>query len=210
MENLEKQYLDLALKFSAGDQTAFNDLWELSKRMINFNKYFDPSRARNVDDFEAVARIGLLKALNKFEFGRGNIISWCRNIMEQEVIKEVKKISRELPTNSMETMQKGKDTDKMSFEEKFFEEIKDGLSYASVENPDIIFNFYVEIMEKKLSKAYNQKVVKIFKMCIEDPKIMVKEIAKELKISSTMVSWYKMCIQDVYNKLQVSGAFLMI
>lgn len=205
--SIKHNYLELVDNFNNGDPFAFSKLWEKSKGMINFTKYFDPSGVRERKDFESIAMKGLLNGLINFDSTRGNIISWIRNQMEQEIVREIQKISRELPAFSMEIVKRGDDGDKLLFEERFFSQIVDGINYNSVEDPIEIFNYYVKLVEKKLKK-FNPRVLQIFKIKIKNPKIMNKDIALQFGVSNTMISWYCMFIEETVTKMVAAGAFV--
>lgn len=65
--------------------------------MVNPSKYFDPTQARTREDFEQATRIALLSALRTYDPEGGSTIqTWIRMKMSQHLIKEVKKISRDM------------------------------------------------------------------------------------------------------------------
>ena len=202
--SIKHNYLDIVDQFNNGNKFAFKKIWEKARGMIRFEKYFDPSGARGREDFESIAMRGLLNGLRSFNPSRGNIISWIRNQMEQEIVREIQKIGRELPTNSIEIIERGGDGDKLLFEEKFFRQITAGISYTSVEYHVEVFNHYVSLVEKRLKK-FNPNVLKIFRMKIKNPNIMHKDIAEMWGVSNTMISWWNMFIEETVMKMVAAG-----
>ncbi len=190
MNNLEEEYLTLLFEFKKGNSRVFGEIWNKACRMIDYSKYFDPTGARGREDFEAIAMGGLLKGLESYDIDRGgNIISWLRTQMHQSILKELKKI-----------------TDKLTFEERFFREIKNGINYTPVDDPEELYRYYVELMENKLYKV-NKRALEVFKIKIANPGIMHKEIAKLMNITSTRVSWLVLYIEKEYKKLKRAGVF---
>jgi len=198
-----QDYAELVNRFQNGDETVFGKLWSMARGLIDLQKYYDPTGVRCRSDFEAVLKIGLLKGLRKYSYkkGKGKIISFLRMSMEQELIKEIKKITKEFHTISMETKKRGEDGDKLLFEEKFFNQIKNKSVLEPINDGTDLFYFYVKEVEKKLSKG-NPKVLKAFKMKLKDPSIMYSTIATELKVSNQMVSWYFFIISDIFEKVK--------
>jgi len=207
MNNLEEEYLTLLFEFKKGNSRVFGEIWNKACRMIDYSKYFDPTGARGREDFEAIAMGGLLKGLESYDIDRGgNIISWLRTQMHQSILKELKKIGRELHPLNTDSSERGEDTDKLTFEERFFREIKNGINYTSVDDPEELYRYYVELMENKLYKV-NKRALEVFKIKIANPGIMHKEIAKLMNITSTRVSWLVLYIENEYKKLKRAGVF---
>ena len=76
-----------------GSCSVFDELWASTVMMVNPYKYFDPSGARDEEDFEQITRIGLYQAINTWEDGKGSsVLTWIRMRMHQALIKELRKI----------------------------------------------------------------------------------------------------------------------
>ena len=83
-----------------GSTNVFDELWSSTVMMVNPYKYFDPSGARDEEDFEQITRIGLYQAINTWEEGKGSsILTWIRMRMNQALIKELRKMVRERTTS---------------------------------------------------------------------------------------------------------------
>ena len=94
MNKIEQLYLQYT---QHPDSKTFDEIWVLTKNMVNPAKYFDTTRARTLDDFNQVTREALWKALQSYNpEGGSTLLSWIRMKMGQHLIKELKKITRDM------------------------------------------------------------------------------------------------------------------
>ena len=91
-----KEALFLANEFKKTQSSeAFEELWSGTVMMVDPYKYFDPTGARDSEDFLQMTRIGLWKAIESYEDGHGaTILSWIRRRMTQLIIQELRKVVR--------------------------------------------------------------------------------------------------------------------
>lgn len=81
---------------STNSSQTFDKIWELTVGMVNPHKYFDPTRARTLEDFNQITREALFSAIKTYQPGAGStVLSWIKMKMSQFLIKELKKIKRE-------------------------------------------------------------------------------------------------------------------
>ena len=67
MTNNEVTKLMLEFK-ETGNSSAFVELWENTHNLVRPYTYFDPSGARDVEDFLQITRIALWQAINSYNF----------------------------------------------------------------------------------------------------------------------------------------------
>lgn len=91
-----KEALLLANEFKKTQSSqAFEKLWSGTVMMVDPYKYFDPTGARDSEDFLQMTRIGLWKAIESYQDGHGaTILTWIRRRMTQLIIQELRKVVR--------------------------------------------------------------------------------------------------------------------
>ena len=190
--------LQLADKFlRQNDSQAFEELWSSTVNMVEPYKYFDPTGARDSEDFLQATRIGLWQALNSFQEGRGStILTWIRMRMTQLIIKELRAINRTTRLGHKISLdnsihQVSQDGDSYpSVERMIYQQLISSDSYqaATVEWSEELYWTIIADVEQRLKR--NIRLVKVFRIKLAFPHISRDTIAKMLTISRPAISGY--------------------
>ena len=190
--------LQLADQFlKKNDSQAFEELWASTVNMVEPYKYFDPTGARDEEDFLQATRIGLWQALNSFREGKGStILSWIRMRMTQLIIKELRAITRttrlghkiSLDSSTHPVSQQGDSYP--SVERMIYQQLISSDSYqaATTEWSEELYWTIIADVEQRLKR--NIRLVKVFRIKLAFPHITRDTIAKMLIISRPAISGY--------------------
>ena len=191
--------LQLADRFlKKNDSQAFEELWSSTVNMVEPYKYFDPTGARDEEDFLQATRIGLWQALQSFQEGKGStILTWIRMRMTQLIIKELRAITRTTRLGHKISLDNsihqvvGKQVDSYpSVERMIYQQLASSDSYqaATVEWSEELYWTIIADVEQRLKR--NIRLVKVFRIKLAFPHISRDTIAKMLTISRPAISGY--------------------
>mgnify|MGYP003109538736 CR=1 FL=1 len=186
MTNKEAIQLMNAFK-DYNDETAFVILWENTHLMVKPYQYFDPSGARNQEDFLQITRIGLWQALNSFKEGtKSTLLSWIRMRMTQLLIKEIRKMVREpgYCKVSLDDLDNHNEGDSRTIEEKFFEKFSHSNQFFDEDK------YYSIISRAEENLQQNRLVLKAFQIKMIFPDMKRKTLAKLLGVTKASVGKY--------------------
>lgn len=189
--------LELVLEYQrTKDSELFEYIWENTHRMVNIKKYYDPSGALDSEDFIQFARIGLWKALEKYKVeARAKPLSWISTLMEQNIIREVKRLSRALVTTSLDSAPRVVDGETRTVEEMIYKAIQLEYQDASQQWNEEVYNAIINRVYRRISD--NLKVAKCFQLKLAFPQMSRDLICKILKISRPAVGQYFKQIRTV-------------
>ena len=191
-----------------GSCSVFDELWSSTVMMVNPYKYFDPSGARDEEDFEQITRIGLYQAINTWEDGKGSsVLTWIRMRMHQALIKELRKITREGRLGhkiSMDSSVFLEDDSKSDVEQLIYKSLSETGGYNRQFNEDLYWQIYADV-EQKISK--NRALAKVFYFKIAFPNATRETISKAFGLSKPCISTYfttiKTCIDLAQKKYAI-------
>tara|TARA_R110000851_G_scaffold53311_5_gene126459 strand:+ start:951 stop:1586 length:636 start_codon:yes stop_codon:yes gene_type:complete len=208
-----KETIELVDKFkSTGSSFIFEELWASTVMMVNPYKYFDPTGARDEEDFEQITRIGLYKAIETFEEGRGStILTWIRMRMHQMLIKEVRKMVRESRLGqkiSFDTAYAGMNMDyedqSGAVEKMIYHQMKSSGESQNDFKEELYWQIFADV-ETKVSR--NRALAKVFYFKMAFPRASRTLIAQTFGLSrpclSTYFSTIKTCITLASEKYAV-------
>jgi len=182
------------------DSRIFEYLWSSTVNMVQPYKYFDPSGARDEEDFLQATRIGLWEALNSFEENKGStILSWIRMRMTQLLIKELRRCNKgnESPGKlgykiSLDTSiyEDSYDDSTPSIEALIYKQLiaSDSYQAATLEWSEELY--WTIIADVKQRIKYNRRLVKVFKLKLAFPDISRNTISRMLNVSRPALSGY--------------------
>lgn len=187
---------------------AFDELWTSTVMMVNPYKYFDPSGARDEEDFEQITRIGLYQAINTWEEDKGSsILTWIRMRMQQALIKELRKMVRESRLGQKISLDQSvylEDDSKSSVEQLIYTSLNESVCYNRQFNEDLYWQIYFDV-EEKVSR--NRALARVFYFKIAFPNATREIIAKAFGLSKPCISTYfttiKTCIELAKNKYAI-------
>ena len=191
-----------------GSCSVFDELWSSTVMMVNPYKYFDPSGARDEEDFEQITRIGLYQAINTWEEGKGSsVLTWIRMRMNQALIKELRKITREGRLGHKISMDSSiflEDDSKSDVEQLIYKSLSETGGYNRQFNEDLYWQIYADV-EQKISK--NRSLAKVFYFKIAFPNATRETISKAFGLSKPCISTYfttiKTCIDLAQKKYAI-------
>ena len=191
-----------------GSCSVFDELWSSTVMMVNPYKYFDPSGARDEEDFEQITRIGLYQAINTWEDGKGSsVLTWIRMRMHQALIKELRKITREGRLGHKISMDSSiflEDDSKSDVEQLIYKSLSETGGYNRQFNEDLYWQIYADV-EQKISK--NRALAKVFYFKIAFPNATRETISKAFGLSKPCISTYfttiKTCIDLAQKKYAI-------
>lgn len=191
-----------------GSCSVFDELWSSTVMMVNPYKYFDPSGARDEEDFEQITRIGLYQAINTWEDGKGSsVLTWIRMRMHQALIKELRKITREGRLGHKISMDSSiflEDDSKSDVEQLIYKSLNETGGYNRQFNEDLYWQIYADV-EEKISK--NRALAKVFYFKIAFPNATRETICKAFGLSKPCISTYfttiKTCIDLAQRKYAI-------
>tara|TARA_B100001939_G_C16930039_1_gene613545 strand:- start:672 stop:1307 length:636 start_codon:yes stop_codon:yes gene_type:complete len=199
---LVKQFL------KTGSCDVFDELWSSTVMMVNPYKYFDPSGARDEEDFEQVTRIGLYQAIDTWEEGKGSsILTWIRMRMHQALIKEVRKMVRESRLGTKISLDQSiylENDSKTSVEQLIYKSLNETEGYNRQFNEDLYWQIYADV-EQKICR--NRALAKVFYFKMAFPNATRETISKTFGLSKPCISTYfstiKTCIDLAQKKYAV-------
>ena len=191
-----------------GSSYVFEDLWSSTVMMVNPYKYFDPSGARDEEDFEQVTRIGLYQAINTFKEGEGSsVLTWIRMRMHQMLVKEVRKMVRESRLGhkiSLDTSSFLEEGSKGSVEQLIYDAMKGTDSYTPEFREDLYWQIFADV-EAKVNR--NRALAKVFYFKMAFPQATRDTISKMFGVSRPCISTYfdtiRNCIDIATNKYAI-------
>ena len=178
----EKSYFE---KFKNGDNAAKDILINHNLRLVAHivKKY---SGAGEADDLLSVGSIGLIKAINSFEYGKGTQLStYAARCIENEILMLLRVSKKHKNVISLqETL--GDDNSESDVELLNMIPSQDDELYVTVEN-NIMCEKVLDIIEKKLPER-EAEIIKIrYGLCKQKP-LTQREVAKKLGISRSYIS----------------------
>lgn len=187
MTNNEVTKLILDFKES-NSELAFVELWENTHNLANPYKYFDPSGARDSEDFLQITRIALWEAINTYDFnGRSTPLTWIRMRMTQLLIKEIRKMVREPSYTkvSLDDLDVYDNGSKKTVEEKFYHyfEMNDTGNFDEDK-------YYTIIARAEDNLKQNRLVLKAFQIMLVFPDMKRKTLATLLGVTKASVGKY--------------------
>lgn len=178
IDNLYKQYR------ANPTPLIFDQIWSLTKGMVNPNKYFDATKARTLKDFEQVSREALWKALSSYNpEGGSTLLTWIRMKMSQHLIKEVTRISRE--------MRLYKDSVCLNDEYGDGGELIDNMELNVIDGADLPEGLIEEVIaEARVKLMSHPHILQVFDLKIVWPRISRRMIHVITDISKPTLSKY--------------------
>ena len=172
-------------KFKAGDKSAKDRLINHNLRLVAHivKKY---SGAGEADDLLSVGSIGLIKAINSFEYGKGTQLStYAARCIENEILMLLRVNKKHKNVISLqETL--GDDNSDSDVELLNVIPSTDDELYTTIEN-NIMCENVMKIVAKKLPKR-EADIIKIrFGLCGQKP-LTQREVAQKLGISRSYIS----------------------
>ncbi len=168
----------------------FEELWASTVMMVNPYKYFDPSGARDEEDFEQVTRIGLYQAINSYKPDHGStILTWIRMRMHQMLVKEVRKMVRESRLGhkiSLDTAYQESENSS-PVEQLIYNQMKESENYSPEFREELYWQIFADV-EDKVSR--NRQLAKVFYFKMAFPKATRSTISKMFGISRPCISTY--------------------
>lgn len=178
----EKSYFE---KFKNGDKSAKDILINHNLRLVAHivKKY---SGAGEADDLLSVGSIGLIKAINSFEYGKGTQLStYAARCIENEILMLLRVSKKHKNVISLqETL--GDDNSESDVELLNMIPSQDDELYVTVEN-NIMCEKVLDIIATKLPQR-EAEIIKIrYGLCKQKP-LTQREVAKKLGISRSYIS----------------------
>jgi len=161
--------------------------------MVKPYTYFDPSGARDINDFLQITRIGLWQALNSYnEEGRSSLLTWIRMRMNQLLIKEIKRMVRE-PSYTKVSIDEvsERESDRRTIEEKFYEKFA---NRPFTEVDEEIYYTIIQRVEENL--GVNRMVVKVFQLKMVFPGMKRNTLADLVGTTKVTIGKYFQIIRD--------------
>ena len=178
----EKEYFQ---KFKAGDQKAKDILINHNLRLVAHivKKY---SGAGEADDLLSVGSIGLIKAINSFEYGKGTQLStYAARCIENEILMLLRVSKKHKNVISLqETL--GEDNSDNDVELMNMIPSQDEDLYTNVENT-ILCEKVIKIVATKLPPR-EAEIISIRYGLGKQPPLTQREVAKKLGISRSYIS----------------------
>ena len=175
-----------------GSSAAFNKIYDQVKGMVKPHRYVDITGARTIDDFHAVARIGLYKALDSWDPEAGStFLTWARMKMSQALIREMKAMNYQnnktfISLNWTPDYVEGNST----VEDMIYASLKELGLYDRMDN-DFDDDLYWQIVAKTEDLLkHNRRLLKTFQFKIAFPDASRELISKTLNIAKPTVSNY--------------------
>lgn len=178
----EKEYFE---KFKKGDKEAKDKLINHNLRLVAHivKKY---SGAGEADDLISVGSIGLIKAINSFEYDKGTQLStYAARCIENEILMLLRLNKKHKVVFSLEESL-GQDKDGNDIELADIIPSQEEEVFAVVEN-NILTEKIVDIIEKHLSQR-EAKIIKLRYGINGQAALTQREVAKKLGISRSYIS----------------------
>jgi len=195
-----KEVLQLTKLFQkTNDSRIFEYIWSSTVNMVQPYKYFDPSGARDEEDFLQATRIGLWEAINSYEEDKGStILSWIRMRMTQLLIKEVRRCNKSNESPGKLGYKTSLDTTPFQTDETGFQSIEaliykqlaasDSYQAATIEWSEELYWTIISDVKHRLYR--NRRLVKVFKLKLAFPDISRDTISRMLNVSRPALSGY--------------------
>lgn len=178
----EREYFE---KFKKGDKEAKDKLINHNLRLVAHivKKY---SGAGEADDLISVGSIGLIKAINSFEYDKGTQLStYAARCIENEILMLIRLNKKHKAVFSLEESL-GQDKDGNDIELADIIPSQEEEVFSVVEN-NILTEKIVGIIEKHLSER-EAKIIKMRYGINGKPALTQREVAKQLGISRSYIS----------------------
>lgn len=179
----ERHYLTLCRQ---GDIEARNTLVEYNLRLVAHIVKKYQTAERNTEDLISIGTIGLIKAVNTYDIGKGNrLATYASRCIENELLmrlRQERKESREI------SLYEPIGTDKEGNEINLMDIIKNDDENVLI---DIIHNDNISYISKIFNKVLDEREQQIIRMRYGlngYDELTQKEVAKELGISRSYVS----------------------
>lgn len=193
-ENEEKEYF---LKFKNGDKDAKDKLINHNLRLVAHivKKYAGTSEA---DDLISVGTIGLIKAINTFEYGKGTQLStYAARCIENEILMLLRVSKKHKNVMSLdESLGQDKDGNDIDLADIIPADEEEILS--QVEN-NVITAKIIKLIENKLSKREAQ-IIKMRYGLEGTTALTQREVALKLGISRSYISRLETKAIDIIKK----------
>lgn len=166
------------------DSRTFEKIWAETVGMVNPKKYFDPTKARTIDDFNQITREALFEAIKTYNPSAGStVLSWIRMKMSQFLIKELKKIGREMRIYEGEL-----ELDKENLSGDTPQEYTPLSMLDGAELPEEVINSVIQEVRAKL--ANNILILQVFDLKLVFPEISRHTIHLMVGVSKPTLSKY--------------------
>ena len=172
-------------KFKKGDKEAKDKLINHNLRLVAHivKKY---SGAGEADDLISVGSIGLIKAINSFEYDKGTQLStYAARCIENEILMLLRLNKKHKIVFSLEESL-GQDKDGNYIELAYIIPSQEEEIFSVVEN-NILIEKIMNIIEKHLSER-EAKIIKMRYGINGQPALTQREVAKKLGISRSYIS----------------------
>ena len=172
-------------KFKKGDKEAKDKLINHNLRLVAHivKKY---SGAGEADDLISVGSIGLIKAINSFEYDKGTQLStYAARCIENEILMLIRLNKKHKVVFSLEESL-GQDKDGNDIELADIIPSQEEEIFSVVEN-NILTEKIISIIEKNLSER-EAKIIKMRYGINGKPALTQREVAKQLGISRSYIS----------------------
>jgi DNA-directed RNA polymerase specialized sigma subunit len=203
----------LAKEFqTTGNSKTFELLWSSTCNLAEPYKYFDPTGARDYEDFLQLTRIGLYQAIESYKPDKGStFLSWARMRMTQLLIKELRGITRASRLGykiSLDTVTiGGEERDSSTIEHLIYKQLVASDSYqaASVEWSDDLYWKIIYDIEEKIN--HNRSISRVFWTKIAFPNISRESISTMLNLSKPTISQHFEIIRNCISRATDKYAF---
>lgn len=194
-------------EFRNGDKTAIVKIFNSIRGALNLGTYYDPSHAREFEDFEQVALTAVWEAARSFNCDKGSTsTSWVLTIVKQRLSREVRRIMREHTDQELHyhDIQNDINSDE-DLDSMIYSQVQDLEPYTGTrpEFDEGEYYAYVEEVEFRLSRI-SPRLVKVFYIKLIWPGIDRRSLAAMLGISRMSISKYfklmRSIMESVYER----------
>jgi len=189
-----EEALKLAKEFKdTRSSKAFDLLWSSTFNLAEPYKYFDPTGARDSEDFLQLTRIGLYQAIDSFEPDRGStFLTWARMRMTQMLIKELRGISRASRLGYKISLDSstigGEIKDSSTIEQMIYKQLVASDSYqaATIEWSETLYWSIIYDIEENIDN--NRSISRVFWAKLAFPNMTRESISIMLNLSKPTIS----------------------